>query len=345
VSAHSPGRQGGDLRGHGPVQLDLSTCVNPYGPPDTVLAALRAMPESAVRMHPYTAASDVESAYAEHLGQPAVEFTAGRGSSDLIWMLARQFDGHAAGIPLPGYTEFRRAFPQGRPFGGGPSTHPAEVLDEAMRACDVVIMSNPHNPTGQVIQRRDLADLAARHPASTLVVDESYMDFLPAEAAQTMVGCEADNVIVLRSPSKFWGLAGVRSGAAWSRQPLRAQWDRWRTSWPVSVFAAAALRTALADKTWASSVRQALARDSTWLEGCIAQAGLDISPGRLHFRLLTGPAPDVDRLAGSLASCGIAVRVLEEAYGVGLPAVRISAPRREDRWQLAAALDRSRQET
>jgi histidinol-phosphate/aromatic aminotransferase/cobyric acid decarboxylase-like protein len=345
MSVQTPGRQGGDLRGRGPVQLDLSTCVNPYGPPDAVLAILRSMPESAVRMHPYAAASDVESAYAEHLGQPAYEFAAGRGASDLIWMLARQFDGKGAGLPLPGYTEFRRAFPEARPFGGGPSTHPAEVLDEAMAACDVVIVSNPHNPTGQVIQRRDLADVALRHPASVLVVDESYMDFLADEAASTLVGCEADNVIVLRSPSKFWGLAGVRSGAAWSRQPLRQQWDRWRTGWPVSAFAAAALRTALAGKPWASGIRQVLARDAVWLEAAITQAGLDIAPGRLHFRLLTGPGPDVDRLASCLGSCGIAARVLEEAYGVGRPAIRISAPRHQDRWQLAAALDGPERDT
>jgi histidinol-phosphate/aromatic aminotransferase/cobyric acid decarboxylase-like protein len=152
-------------------------------------------------------------------------------------------------------------------------------------------------------------------------------------------------VIVLRSPSKFWGLAGVRSGAAWSRQPLRAQWDTWRTSWPVSAFAAAALRAALADKLWASKMRQALADDAAWLERWISPAGLGIAPGRLHFRLITGPAADVGRLAGGLGSRGIAVRVLEEAYGVGRPAMRISAPRRYDRPQLAAAVDSLRRQT
>ena len=117
-----------------------------------------------------------------------------------------------------------------------------EVLDDAMQACDMVLLSNPHNPTGQVIQRSDLTDVAVRHPASILVVDESYIDFLADAAAVTLVGCGMDNVIVLRSPSKFFGLAGVRSGVAWSRQPLQAQWCRRRTNWPVSAFAAEALR-------------------------------------------------------------------------------------------------------
>jgi histidinol-phosphate/aromatic aminotransferase/cobyric acid decarboxylase-like protein len=338
MSNHDMGRQGGDLRDRGLVQLDLSTCVNPYGPPDSVMVALRSMPEAAVRMHPYGAASDVEAAYAAYLGQPVHEFAAGRGASDLIWSLAQQFDGKAVGLPMPGYTEFRQAFPRARPFGSGPSTHAVEALDEAMRACDVVILSNPHNPTGQVIRRSDLTDVALRHPASILVVDESYIDFLPDDAAVTLVGCGTDNVIALRSPSKFFGLAGVRSGVAWSLQPLRTQWSRRRTNWPVSAFAAEALRTALAETSWAARVRRLLAGDAAWLEDCLAHSRLDIVPGRLHFRLLTGPDKDVAGFAASLGSSGIAVRFLEEAYGVGRPAVRISAPRYQERQRLEAAL-------
>lgn len=345
MNTESPVRQGGDLRGSGPVQLDLSTCVNPYGPPDAVLAALRDMPASAVRAHPYGAARRVESAYAEYTCRPVTEFVAGRGTSDLIWSLAQHLGGKTVGLPMPSYTEFRQAFPQARRFGGGPSTHPAELLDEAMRACYAVILSNPHNPTGQVIQRDDLIEIASRHPESVLVVDESYIDFLPESAAVTLVGCGEGNVIVLRSPSKFFGLAGMRSGAAWSLLPLRTEWGRRRTNWPVSEFAAEALRTALAETSWAARVRQTLASDTAWLEGFLAHSGLDITPGRLHFRLLTGSGREVAGFASSLESRGIAVRVLEEAYGVGRPAVRIASPHYQERWRLAAAQDGPRQES
>jgi histidinol-phosphate/aromatic aminotransferase/cobyric acid decarboxylase-like protein len=331
-------RQGGDLRDRRPVQLDLSTCVNPYGPPASVLEALRNMPGDTVRMHPYGAASEVETAYAEYLGQPPGEFVAGRGTSDLIWTLARHFDGKSAGLPLPAYTEFRQAFPHARRFGGGPSAHPLEVLDQAAQACDVVIMSNPHNPTGQVIPPGDLAGIAGRHPSCVLVVDESYIDFLADHQIMTLAGCDAGNVIVLRSPSKFFGLAGARSGVAWSLHPQHSQWRRGRTNWPVSVFAATALRTALAGSSWAARTRETLAGDARWLERLLAHSGLMITPGRLHFRLLTGSGPDIARFAGGMESSRIAVRVLEAASGVGGPAVRISAPRHQDRNRLASAL-------
>lgn len=332
-------RQGGDLRELSPVQLDLSTCVNPYGPPDGVLTALRGMSADAIRKHPYGAAEDVEAAYAAYTGQPVTEFAAGRGTSDLIWSLARHLDGKTTGLPLPAYTEFRRAFPQARPFGGGASTHPARVLDEAMQACDAVIVSNPHNPTGQIIGRADLADVAARHPGSLLVVDESYIDFLAGPAPVTLIGCGLSNVIVLRSPSKFFGLAGARSGAAWSARPLPACLRTDRTSWPVSAFAAQALKTALADTAWAARARQHLASDAAWLTQALGASGLNIAPGTLHFRLLTGPGAQITRFAACLEAQGIAVRVLDEACGVGKPAVRISAPPAQERAKLAAALE------
>ena len=103
-------------------------------------------------------------------------------------------------------------------------------------------------------------------PRRLLVVDESYIDFLADPAPITLIGCGLGNVIVLRSPSKFFGLAGVRSGAAWSLHPLPASGGRSRTSWPVSAFAATALQTALADSSWAASTRQLLAGDAAWLD-------------------------------------------------------------------------------
>jgi histidinol-phosphate aminotransferase len=329
--------QGGDLRGRGPVRLDLSTCVNPYGPPGAVLDALRALPASVVRGHPYTAAGDVEEAYAGYVGLPAGDITAGQGTSDLIWALARHFDGRAAGLPLPACTEFRQAFPHARRFGGGPAAHPAEVLDEAMRACGIVIVSNPDNPTGQVTGRDTLTAIARSHPGSVLVVDESYIDFLPGHGTATLAGCDAGNVVVLRSPSKFFGLAGVRSGVAWSRHPHRDRWRRGRTNWPVSA-AAAAARIALTSGGWAAATRSALAGDTAWLDRALARTGLTSAPGQLHFRLLTGTAAGIAGLTRALAAGQIAVRVLDDACGVGEPALRISAPRHSDRHQLAAAL-------
>lgn len=338
MSSLDPELQGGDLRGRGPVLLDLSTCVNPYGPPGAVLDAIRTLPVDVIRAHPYGASSDVEEAYAAYLGLPIAEFTAGQGTSDLIWTLARHFGGKTVGLPLPAYTEFRQAFPQAHRYGSGPATHPVEVIDDAMRACDVVIVSNPHNPTGQVIRRDALAGIARSHLGSVLVVDESYIDFLDGQDDVTLAGCDADNIIVLRSPSKFFGLAGIRSGVAWSRHPDRDQWRRGRTNWPVSAIAATALRIALTSVDWAATTQRDLASDTAWLDRSLASVALTALPGQLHFRLLTGTTDAITVVTASLAARQIAVRVLDDACGVGGPSLRISAPRHQDRHMLADAL-------
>jgi histidinol-phosphate/aromatic aminotransferase/cobyric acid decarboxylase-like protein len=338
MSSQDSKLQGGDLRGRGPIRLDLSTCVNPYGPPGAVMDAIRNLSADIVRTHPYGAAGDVEETYAACLGLPAAEFTAGQGTSDLIWTLARHFDGKTAGLPLPAYTDFRQAFPHARPFGGGPATHPAEVVDDAMRACDVVIVSNPHNPTGQVIGSDVLAGIASSYPASVLVVDESYIDFLDEQDEVTLAGRDAENIIVLRSPSKFFGLAGVRSGVAWSRHPRLDQWRSGRTNWPVSAIAAITLRTALSSADWAAAARRDLASDTAWLDHVLASARLAAQPGQLHFRLLTGTTAGVAAVTEALAARKIAVRVLDDACGIGKPSLRIAAPRSQDRHLLAAAL-------
>lgn len=343
MTAARLGRQGGDQRDRSDIRLDLSTCVNPYGPPPQVMAAIRSVSEMVVRAHPYDAAADVERLYAGHLGRPAGEFVAGRGTSEFIWILAREMRRYKVGLPLPTYSEFRRAFKRANTYGGGPCTHPVETLHEAMRNSDAVILSNPHNPTGQIIDRQILVDLAINYPSKTLVVDESYIDFLADGDTVTLIGCPADNIIVLRSPSKFYGLAGIRSGVAWSRQPLRRKADAWRTPWPVSALAAEVLKQALSNQLWAEETRGLLAGDVAWLETILAESelGFELATGLLHFRLATGSATFMAEFANLLQTHRVLVRVLEDGHGIGRPAVRIAAPRQADRWVLAGALGHS----
>jgi len=338
MTGQALGVQGGDHRGRATVRLDLSTCVNPYGPPPAVMARIRRADEGTVRRHPYEATAVVEQAYACYLGLPAQQLVAISGTSEMIWLLAREFRGRRVGLPLPTYTEFRRAFADAVVYGGGPSTHSIAELDTAMSANDAVVFANPHNPTGQVIDRAELLDLAARYPSTTLVVDESYLDFLPEGAAATLVGCPADNMIVLRSPSKFFGLAGLRSGVAWSRLALPAEVEAWRSPWPISAVAAEAVAVALQDEGWASATRQRLTDDAVWLDENLADTSLVVAPGQLHFRLVTGAARRLATFAEVLETHGIAVRVLGDGHGVGTPAARIASPAEPDRALLRAAL-------
>jgi histidinol-phosphate aminotransferase len=299
---------------------------------------LRSISPQTVRSHPYGADRRVEETYASATGQPVDRFTAGQGTSEFIWHMSRVLRDAVVGLPLPAYTEYLRAFPWARRFGSGASTHHTEILDDAMSASKAVIISNPHNPTGQLLPRDELIEVASRHPASTLIVDESYIDFLASPNDASLIGADLENIAVLRSPSKFYGLAGLRSGVLWSLSSMSTVIRQNRMNWPVSAIAADALACALDDKEWAIQTRSQLNRDSKWLVHQLKREGLNPVQGHMHFRLLTGSQDMITKLVEITTQYNIRIRELLPAHGVGTPAVRLSAPMHTKRGTLSRAL-------
>jgi histidinol-phosphate/aromatic aminotransferase/cobyric acid decarboxylase-like protein len=331
------GAQGGDPRRMvGNVRIDLSTCVNFYGPPPAALEVLRtAIGPADLQIHPYAAAERMEALYARYLGVDAGDIVAGRGTTEFIWALSRQVRHDGVAVPLPAYTDYLKAFP-GRGYPGGP-VPTIEQIDAALAAARLVIISNPHNPSGVALPAAALVAAASRHPHATFVVDESYVDFLADPAAASVVGADAENLVVLRSPSKFWGIAATRVGIAWcrDRERLERLLGR-RETWPISGLDVAVAEAAMGSAEWATGSRRALRRDAAWLA-----AALRWLPGRLieqdvgvHYRCLVSER--AEEIAARFAEHGVGVRVLGRAHGARVPLLRILAPLRHQR---AALLD------
>jgi histidinol-phosphate/aromatic aminotransferase/cobyric acid decarboxylase-like protein len=330
------GAQGGDPRRG--VEIDLSTCVNFYGPPPAVLELLRGgvLPRD-LQIHPYAAAEQMEATYARHLGVPASQLVAGRGTTEFIWALSREVRHATVAVPLPAYTDYLKAFP-GRGFAGEqiPSV---EHVEAALAAASLVIISNPHNPSGVTLDPAALVAVARRHPSKILVVDESYVDFVPDPSAATVVGTDAENIVVLRSPSKFWGIAATRVGVAWCADPtcLRSLLGR-RETWPISGLDVSVAQAAMDSVAWAARSRLELARDAAWLAEVLREL-----PGTLverdvgvHYRcLITEHADDI---AAQMAEHGVGARALGRAHGAVPGALRILAPLRYQREAVASAV-------
>jgi|ERR1700678_703 histidinol-phosphate/aromatic aminotransferase/cobyric acid decarboxylase-like protein len=332
------GAQGGDTRGLSDAVLDLSTCVNPYGPPPSVMEMLRTISPRVVRSHPYGADRRVEETYASTTSQPTHTFTAGQGTSEFIWHLSRVLQDDVVCLPLPAYTEYLHAFPNARRISSGASTHQIETLDDAMTVGRAVIISNPHNPTGQILSRDNLIGVASGHPTSTLVVDESYIDFLANPNDVTLIGAELENIVVLRSPSKFYGLAGLRSGVLWSLSGIHTVIRKSRMNWPVSAIAADALACAVNDEDWAFQTRIQLDENTRWLVQELQRNGFSPVEGNMHFRLLTGSQRLITTLIDITEQYNVRIRELLPAHGVGAPAVRVSSPIHTERGILSRAL-------
>jgi len=242
-------------------------------------------------------------------------------------------------VPLPGYTDYLKAFP-GRGFTvAGEQVPSLAQLDSALAAAGLVIVSNPHNPTGALLPRDGVLEVAGRHPGATLVVDESYINFSPDPRGNTVIGCDLPNVIVLRSTSKFYGIAASRAGIAWCRD--RGRLGRMigpQENWGLSGIDVRVACAAVRSWDWADEVRGRMHDDNRWLADALADLpSFELWANQnVHFQY--GWTDRAGQLADALAAHGIGVRPLGSAHGVRPGALRIVAPRADERGRFAEAL-------
>jgi histidinol-phosphate/aromatic aminotransferase/cobyric acid decarboxylase-like protein len=332
------GAQGGDpSRG---VDMDLSTCVNRYGPAPAAIAALRGIEPADIVLHPYEAAPQLIELYREATGVADGAMIAGRGASEFIWAMSRELDHASVQVPMPAYTDYLKAFP-GRGFNPTGAQLPSlELIDAALNASGAVIISNPHNPTGAHLDPEGLIGVAAAHPTSMLVVDESYIDFTPDPVGWSVLGCAVPNIVVLRSTTKFYGIAATRTGIAWcaESEPLAALFGQ-QENWGLSGVDVRVACAAVRDLDWSDRSRVQMHTDNAWLaETMCGVGGLDLCANKnVHFQYAF--CERSAEVAELFRRHGIGVRVLGAAHGVQPDALRIVAPRHDERDRFSAAIE------
>jgi histidinol-phosphate aminotransferase len=196
-------------------------------------------------------------------------------------------------------------------------------------AADLVVLGNPTNPTS-VLHPADTVRALAR-PGRVLVVDEAFMDGVPGEP-DSLAGDRLPGLVVLRSLTKTWALAGLRAGYAIAAPELLALLNRHRPQWPVSSLVLAAVRACATPAAVAEAHVMAtdLAAHRAWLVERLAELpGIDVhQPAAAPFLLLR--VPDGAGLRTALRARGIAVRRADTFPGLTPNHLRIAvrAPER-----------------
>lgn len=352
LRAYDPGHDLPALRERfGAAIAELGSNENPIGPSPRALKAMRAALGEAFR-YPDPRGMLLKRALAEHLDVGTDRIALGNGSHELLMLLGQCFadSQHSIVFSQFGFAVFPIATAAAgarairvpalpRSHRSAPCGHDLDAMAWAIRAdTRIVYLANPNNPTGTWFDDAALAAFLGKVPRDVLVVaDEAYHEYVDAPGLTTALGFadKYPNLVVTRTFSKAYGLAGARVGYLIAHPSVVAMLERLRESFNVNSIALAGAAAALRDKPWLAKSRAFNRAEREWLREELLERGCRCLPSQTNFLLCVLPQ-DAAKLERRLFERGVIVRPMG---GYGLPrALRISVGSRAENRRLLKAL-------
>jgi histidinol-phosphate aminotransferase len=338
--------QRAQLRHHGDVEAvpglaDFAVNVQLDRPPAWLLAELAAELPNLGRYPSAEQDAAARSAVARRHGRPGAEVMVLAGAAEGFALLPSLRPGLAALIH-PSFTEPEVALADaGVPLhrvvlraDDGYRLRPELVPDDA----DLVVLGNPTNPTS-VLHPADTIRALAR-PGRTVAVDEAFLDAVPGEPEALAGDRHTPGLLVLRSLTKTWALAGLRAGYALGAPELLDRLGQHRPQWPVGSLVLAAVRACSTPEAVAEARRAAedlVDHRRLLVDRLTALPGVEVhEPARAPFLLLR--VPDGPGLRAALRERGVAVRRADTFPGLTPDHLRIAVRSPERCAPLLAAL-------
>ena len=281
-----------------PDAVRLNTNENPMGPCPAALAAIRDVLPQGGR-YPFRQTAAFMEAMAETEGLPATHIVPGAGSSDLLHRCVMAFTSPARPLVVadPGFEAPDRAarfvgakvipVPLRKDYA-----HDTRAMGRAHPNAGLIYVCNPNNPTGTVTPKADIVALVADKPAGCVVlVDEAYIHFSATAATAVDLVLAGEDVIVLRTFSKLYGMAGIRAGVALGRPDLL---EKVRGYGGLSILPAAALvgaTASLRNKALVPERRRLLAEVREDLFGWLTKRGYAFIPSDVNMVMIDGKRP------------------------------------------------------
>jgi histidinol-phosphate aminotransferase len=315
MAGYTPGEQPRDQ-----VYLKLNTNENPYPPSPRVLAALQeALNGERLRKYPDPVGAAFRQAAGRVLNVDPASILIGNGSDDILTIVTRAFvpEGGLLVSPAPSYLLYRTlAELQGARFQTVPFT-PDWQLPEPwpIRSAQLTIVPNPNSPTGTVVPNAALERLADQLQGP-LVIDEAYADFAESNALALH---RRANIIVTRTLSKSYSLAGIRFGFAIGPPELIRELYKIKDSYNCDVLSLAAATAALEDQDYLRTTRERIIHTRQRLTLALRELGFTVLPSQANFVWAQHAAQPVQALYAELKRRHILVRyMVYEGYGQGL---------------------------
>jgi threonine-phosphate decarboxylase len=279
--------------------LDFSASINPLGPSPL---ALRALSEGAERLvhYPDPNAEALRETIGAYHQISEADILVGNGSAELIDLAGLLFQGGKVLIPQPAFSEYAKGVVK-----GGGKVVPSDLAEVPFRIdleslfnriegariegtepfVQGVFLCNPNNPTGQLFSKKEIGGFITRagKKGVRVILDEAFIDYHEEESLAPEIG-RFQNLIILRSFTKFFALPGLRIGYAVSDRSTLARLRERQVPWSVNALAQAAAIESLKDRDYIEKSRKWMAQEREWFYGQLCKtSGLRPLPPHANF--------------------------------------------------------------
>jgi len=269
--------------------IKLNTNENPYPPSPKVRAALRKAIDASLRLYPESRSDTLRTIAGSIYGVKPANIVAGNGSDELLSMLLRCFVGphDRVAFPVPTYSLYDTlvAIQDGLP---APVDFPPDFsLPSALaeQSAALTFLCNPNAPSGTLVSLQQIEKLARSLPG-VLVIDEAYVDFAGSEGVSSIPLIQRlPNLVVLRTFSKSFSLAGMRIGLAFASEHIISGMMKVKDSYNVNRLSLIAATAALQDLPWMTRNARRIQRTRKRLTTGLVRVGYDVYPSHANFVL------------------------------------------------------------
>ncbi|HMP03339.1 MAG TPA: histidinol-phosphate transaminase [Gemmatales bacterium] len=314
--------------------IKLNTNENPYPPSPRVIEAIKeALVGDRLRKYPEPTGRHFRLTAARVLGVDPEGILVGNGSDELLTILVRALvpDGGTLAAPTPSYLLYATlAAIQGARLAAVPFSSDWRLDPRTVPlAAHLTIIPNPNSPSGTLIPPEELASWP-----TPLVMDEAYVDFASANGLGLL--SRSPRLIVTRSMSKSYGLAGMRFGFAVADPRVIHELLKVKDSYNCDALSQVAAAAALEDQAYFQATRQRILATRARLESLLMELGFEVTPSQANFVWSQHPARPAWSIFEGLRERRILVRLMDYGgFGSGL---RISVGTEEETEALVAVL-------
>ena len=339
-----------DRNGLSPDEIiDFSASINPLGCPDVVRKAVSEQFNDILN-YPDSECADLRKSIAEKVTCNESNVIIGNGSNELFYLIPRALKPEKGVLLQPTFGEFKDAF-------SNSNVEVIEVINDdkdfptintnisrlkSIEDC-MIFLCNPNNPTGQLTLKEDIIELVNDNPKRLIVIDEAFMDFVEDDEKYSVIKNAPlmDNLIVVRSLTKFYGFPGLRLGYLVANETIINKLMQYKEPWTVNTIAQVAGMAAINDEAFAANTRQYVSGEKDFLyDGLTMIKGIQPFKPTVNFILVRIGDSGITSSAvqNLLLKNNILIRNCSNFVGLDEKYFRVAVKTREDNQKLLSAL-------